>query len=1202
MLFQRYAKLIVAVAAALTTVSYGPVPRHPAPASPGSAGDDVAPREVQASARARAGAAGPSVADAYGRLPLAFERNVGQTDPRVDFVSRGAGYTLFVAGRETVLALTKRTSVKARSIATKTAALRMRFAGSASRPRPVALEPLPGVTNYFIGKDPAKWHADVESYGRVQYRDLYPGIDLVYYGNQRQLEYDFVVAPGASPDAIRLDVAGADRIEIDADGNLQLHVDDQQIALKKPVAYQRVAGVDRGVPIRYALDRAREVRLQVDAYDAALPLVIDPTLLYSTYLGGTGSDFAAGIAVGGAGSVVVTGVTSSLDFPATAGAAQPASGGGSGEFVSLPLDAFVAKLNAAGSALIYATYLGGSGDEFSFGLAVDAADNAYVTGTTASTDFPTTAGAFQTAYGGKSDAFVTKLSPSGALVYSTYLGGGCLDDGRALAVDASGSAYVIGNTETRDQTPVCTQTFPITAGVFQTTHGSHGEDVFVTKLNPAGSALVYSTYLGGGIHGGPVNAPDDEGSGIAVDAAVNAYVTGITVSTDFPTTAGAFQTTLANNGFCSDFHTTENCSDAFVAKINSTATALLYSTFLGKNDIEEGNAIVIDALGRAYVTGSAESPDFPTTAGAYQTANRCAGTNAFVTVMNPTGTALVASTMIGGSTGVTGTNCSDAAQTILRDRAGNIYIAGHTRSADFPTTADALQKTHGGGGGGSSFFCQSGYCDGFVAKFDAGLSVLRYSSLLGGSGDDSPQALAADAVGNVYVAGATTSVNFPATAGALQTALPAGGVSGGWTGTLGLRTWTDTNLNHVPECDLTNPNANGECGAVANSTTVMSLQRNGAALVGGNQHDTVQGTLASQSSGSFTFNVTIATGCSVAPTGSLTANTATNALSATVYSTDTTCPIRTYSLQKVSEPPDGFVVRFKFPGARPAEDFDGDGKADVTVYRPGTGVWYILNSSSAYTTYSTATWGASTDVPVPGDYDGDGKTDAAIYRPSTGQWWVLLSSTGYTTYASYAWGVSTDVPVTGDYDGDGRTDVAIYRPSTGQWWVLLSASNYTTIASYTWGLGGDKPVPGDYDGDGKADVAVYRPSTGAWYVLTSGTNYTAFSTYVWGASTDVPVSADYDGDGKSDVAVYRPSTGTWYVLTSTSNYTSFGTYVWGLSTDVPVPADYDGDGKSDVAVYRPSTGTWYVLTSTSNYTAFSSYVWGASTDVPVLER
>ena len=537
--------------------------------------------------------------EAYGKLPLSFEANRGQTDPQVKFLSRGPHHTLFLTSDEAVMVFTKpELSAKntpaevkpaKRERATQ-AVLRIRFVGANPKTRVQGQEELPGKANYFIGNAPTKWRTKVPTYAKVRYDDLYPGVDLIYYGTQRQLEYDVVVRPGADPNRIIFGIQGADDLEVDAQGDLVLHTAAGQIRQHKPFVYQVVDGVRKEIPGGYVLRDTHQVGFRVTAYDPSLPLIIDPLLVYSTYLGGANNDNASAVAVDAAGNAYVTGITASAtNFPTTAGAFQTTLGGGS--------DAFVTKLNPTGTALIYSTFLGGSDFDTGVGIAVDASGNAYVTGSTASTNFPTTAGAFQTTLAGPgggslTDAFVTKLNPTGtALVYSTYLGGRDFDNGEEVAVDAAGNAYVTGRTSSTD--------FPTTVAAFQTTSAGGG-DAFVTKLNSTGSALVYSTFLGGA-------ESSDGGFGIAVDALGNAYVTGLTNSTDFPTTAGAFQTTIGST------------QSAFVTKLNPTGSALVYSSYLGGSSLDQGSGIAVDARANAYVTGVTLSTDFPTTADAFQT-------------------------------------------------------------------------------------------------------------------------------------------------------------------------------------------------------------------------------------------------------------------------------------------------------------------------------------------------------------------------------------------------------------------------------------------------------------------------------------------------------------------------------------------------------------------------------------------------------
>jgi hypothetical protein len=652
----------------------------------------------------------------------------------------------------------------------------MKLVGANPQAKVSGLEELPGKSNYFIGNDPKKWRTNVPNYAKVKYANVYPGVDLVYYGNQRQLEYDFVVQPGADPRSVQLAITSDGQVgsrqkavgsatedptaesqsaidnrkssipaplHVNAAGDLVVGTDGGEVIFHKPVVYQPAtyneprtknqeptATNKELVDGRYMLNGNR-VTFEVANYDKTRPLVIDPTLAYSTYLGGTRLDNGFAIAVDASGNAYVTGETSSSDFPTTPGAFQTTYGGAG--------NAFITKLNAAGSALVYSTYLGGSGGDGGGGIALDASGNAYVTGTTSSSNFPTTPGAFQTSCSSCPfpHAFVSKLSADGsALVYSTYLGGVIFDSG--IALDTSDNAYVTGTTTSSN--------FPTTPGAYQTTLVGTS-DAYVSKLNAAGSALLYSTYLGGSVPA--FSGATTEGRGIAVDASGNAYITGDTECTDFPTTPGAFQATFSGA-----------YSDAFITKLNAAGSNLVYSTYLGGGS-DEGWAIALDSSENAYVTGRTESSSFPTTPGAFQTI--FGGGNeadAFVTKLNPIGSRLLYSTYLGGQRGDDGFG-------VVVDPSGNAYVTGATFSSDFPTTPDAFQT-----------FLRGGFENAFFTKLNAAGSALVYSTFLGGSEKKTINVhygIALDASGNAYLTGSTFSYDFPTTPHAFHRFFHGGG-------------------------------------------------------------------------------------------------------------------------------------------------------------------------------------------------------------------------------------------------------------------------------------------------------------------------------------------------------------------------------------------------------------------------------------------
>jgi len=664
---------------------------------------------------------------------MAFEANRGQASSQVSFVGRGASYALSLLPSEAMLALLPTSVTEKRGqLAKKGVALRLKLLGANPKATAAGRDELPGKVNYFRGKDSSEWRKGIPTFAKVACEDVYPGVDLYWYGKQGQLEYDFIVAPGADPRQITMLVEGARSQQIDSDGDLILRTDVGNVRQAKPVIYQMIDGVRKKIEGGYASRGRDRVGFQIADWDTTKPLVIDPTLTYSTLLGGSSDEFGQGIAVDATGSAYLVGYTGSSDFPITPGAFDTSQNGGE--------DVFVAKLNTTGTALDYSTFLGGGSSEAGYGIAMDSSGSAYVTGVTSSSDFPTTPGAFDTSFnGGNSDAFVAKLNSSGALDYSTFLGGGIgnRDSAYGIAVDNLGSAYVTGATDSPD--------FPTTPGAFDTSFNSVvNTDVFVNKLNPSGSVLVYSTFLGGS------NGSFNIGYGIAVDTLGSAYVIGATDASDFPSTAGAFDPTF-NGG----------ASDAFVTKLNPTGSALAYSTSVGGVNNEEGHGIAVDASGSAYVTGYTASPDFPTTSGSFDTSYNFLN-DVFVAKLNPTGSALDYSTFLGGAD-------ADIGYGIAVNASGSAYITavtflpGDSSDPTFPTTPDAFQISPA-----------SPANEAFFAKLNPTGSALVYSTFLGGTAPEAGYGIAVDGSGSAYITGITNSSNFPTTPGVFQTSLNGG--------------------------------------------------------------------------------------------------------------------------------------------------------------------------------------------------------------------------------------------------------------------------------------------------------------------------------------------------------------------------------------------------------------------------------------------
>jgi hypothetical protein len=654
--------------------------------------------------------------DSFAKLPMSFEANHGQTDPKVEFVSRGSGYTLFLTKNEAVFSLNAGSNHK-KSQAT----LRMQFQGANPGARMQGAEELAGKSNYFVGNDPAKWHTSIPTFAKVENHDLYRGVDLVYYGNQQVLEYDLRVAPGADPaqivfqfradDPILAGQGTAPAVHVDAQGNLVSSTG--AVLLHKPDVYQTFvksgAPEKRVVPAKYIVKENNRVSFAIGSYDRSQTLVIDPVVpFYSTYLGGANNDYGYGIALDAKGNAYITGSTASLNFP-VGPCIQCVNAGGLA-------DAFVTELNPGG--IVYSTYLGGTGNDYGYGIAVDPLGNAYVTGSTSSPNFPVPL-CFQCLFqGGAADAFVTEIAAGGAgLVYSTYLGGKAADYGRAIAVDPAGDAFVTGNTTSKN--------FPVPACVFGCLPAG-GNDAFVTELKrkPGGPvALVYSDYLGG--------AANDYGYGIAVDPNQNAYITGATSSLNFPVTAPAcFQ--------CAP----QGLSDAFVTRVAPFGAGLVNSTYLGGPTNDYGYGIALDGQLTVYVTGSTAGT-FPL-GPCFQCVYGGGVSDAFVTKLDPTLTGIIYSTYLGGVG-------ADAGRGIAVDAMGDADVAGNTNSKNFPV-ANCFQCVINGG------------MDAFVTSLTPPGVAVVYSTFLGGKGSDFGRGIAVNLAFNPtvhYVTGYTNSPNFP---------------------------------------------------------------------------------------------------------------------------------------------------------------------------------------------------------------------------------------------------------------------------------------------------------------------------------------------------------------------------------------------------------------------------------------------------------
>ncbi len=1022
-------------------------------------------------------------AGSYGLLPISFVPNVGQSDGLVRYQARAMGGTLYFEDEALVLSLPAAGHGQ-QPQDSPYSVVRLTFEGVNSARRLVNAEQLPGKVNYLIGNQPSRWLTDLPTYGSIIYTQLYPDIDLRYDGAQSTLKGTYTLAPQADPARIRWRYEGVTAARIDAEtGDLLLAVAGASTLIEKaPSAWQTVAGARVNVTVNYALTADGRIGFELGDYDRSEALTIDPTLIYSTYLGGSAFDEAKSVAVDFAGNAYITGVTQSANFPTQ----SPIYGTRNGD-----QDAFVVKINPTGTALVYATYLGGSNRENEFGteraggIAVDSSGFAYVTGCTNSADFPVV-NPIQATHGVSTncDVFVAKLDPAGsALIYSTFLGGSGADSASAIAVDDQGSAYIAGD-----------------AGLgFPGNPFTSSTHAFVSKINPADSAVVFTKFLGGTGH--------EYATDIAVDSTHNIYVVGNTFSTDFPVVNPAQPT---KGGGAS------NNNDAFVTKIAADGSALVYSTYLGGSKTDEASGIAVDDLGNAYITGVTQSLDFPMQ-NAYQPAYGGERGDAFVTKLNPTGNAFVYSTYLGGNNDENYFSGHGPYGAIAVDADYKAYVTGYTCSTNFPMI-------------GSFRKARSGSCYAFVSQFNAAGSALIFSTLIGtqsGGNDTSGTDIALDAQANVYVVGETNAADF-------LTCSPLQPVYAGMIDAFVLKLdphffvylpLTVSAPGPIASLAITSPNGaeQWQPGTIHNITwkqngltvnITLQLYR-GAALAS-------QVGTASANAGSFAW--TIPSNQAVGNDykirifqGSVEDYSDANFSIVTVRKEDLLGSWSTGVSSLNSDTGDWNLITSSAATQVAAGDMDGDGKADIVANFASSGLWGKYSMTGQWQFISSSpTW-----IAV-GDFNGDGKVDLA------GIWggivWLRDSATGSWT----AGPAGATMIAAGDMNGDGKADLIVNYPTTGVWvqysssgaWSNLSADPATRIAV------------GDLNGDGKADLAGIWANI-VWMRDTQTGSWTA------GPSDATLITAgDLDGDGKADLVVNYPTTGVWVKFSSSGAWSN----------------------------------------------------------------
>lgn len=950
-----------------------------------------------------------TVSENYGKLPLSFESNMGQSAKPVKFLSRGNGYTVFLTPTEAVFSLRPVREQASRAV------LRMKLAGANQNALVEGQQTLPGKVNYMIGNDRSQWHTNIPTFRQVRYTNTWPGVDMVWYGTQNKLEYDFVIKPGSDVSTVRLSFDG--ELRITETGDLLVQVNGEEMTQSAPVIYQ---DGDQGrvtVSGKYVLKSAHEIGFEVGPYDHSKPLVIDPVLVYSTYIGGAAAETGMSVAVDSSGRTYLAGTTTSdqVTFPIE------------NAFQGTQIDTlgFVTKLNPAGNDVLYSTFLGDSngfctqgfcGTQIN-GIAVTSDGRAVVTGGVTNEDndskFPVTPNAYQRngfciSWCGLEpnrmvDAFVTMFNVDGsALDYSTFYGGRSsyrysqrgFDIGNAIAVDSTNRVYITGLT--------ASNSLP-TKHAFQWSRHSEGEgkDAFIAVFNPlltnGNDTLVYASYLGGD--------GDDIGRGVAVDADRNAYFVGSTASTDLetksPSSLPPLRATFQGGGF-----------DGFVAKVDTESdgvASLTYSTYFGGNINDRVESVAVDALQRAYITGASNSSpaSFP-----LRNAFDSTQTNgeAFVAKLNADGTALFYSSFLGGDNGNTATDGEEGLG-ITIDSGGNTYVTGFTTSGtSFPAVLPLASNLRG---------------TAFLTKIEATISnntvpKVLYSTTFGGSGGRG-ESIALDPKGNVYLGGSSPGT-LPTTTGAFDTAFN-GGPSDGFIAKFNT-TFNDTIGVFTPATNnfqLRNSNSTGPADIL-----ITFGQSGDQPIVGDwNGSGTDKPGVFRPSTGQFVLQI---------------------------------------SARKVITVNFGSSVNIAVVG-----DWDGNGIDTPGVFNPANGDWFLtngINGANIDNSFPPSdfvfTFGQNGDIPLAGDWDGNGLDTVGLFRGGT----FLLSNgfQGVVDIKAFVFGNAGSKPIAGDWNGDGITTIGVFDQTTG----VMSLRNTNNAGNgdivFNFGANGDIPLAGDWDG------------------------------------------------------------------------------------------------------------------------------------------